>query len=83
MVWEDWHIYLAAAGIGTINIIDCDTVSRPDLNRQIIYKETEAEKTAKQRPLQLLHLIPQSPSMSTTRNYVKKMSKTLSHKVML
>ena len=37
-------LYLAAAGIGTINIIDCDTVSRPDLNRQIIYKETEVEK---------------------------------------
>ncbi len=32
-------LYLAAAGIGTITIIDNDDISRSDLNRQIIYRD--------------------------------------------
>ena len=32
-------LYLAAAGIGTITIIDDDDISRSDLNRQIIYRD--------------------------------------------
>ncbi len=32
-------LYLAAAGIGTLTIIDDDDVSRSDLNRQIIYRD--------------------------------------------
>ena len=35
-------MYLAAAGIGTITIIDHDHVSRTDLNRQVIYKDSDA-----------------------------------------
>ena len=34
-------MYLAAAGIGTITIIDHDHVSRTDLNRQVIYKDSD------------------------------------------
>ena len=34
-------LYLAAAGIGHITIIDDDLVSRSDLNRQIIYREKD------------------------------------------
>ena len=32
-------LYLAAAGIGHLTIIDDDSVSRSDLNRQIIYQD--------------------------------------------
>ncbi len=34
-------LYLAAAGIGTITIIDDDDISRSDLNRQIIYRDDD------------------------------------------
>ena len=34
-------LYLAAAGIGHITIIDGDMVSRTDLNRQIIYRDAD------------------------------------------
>jgi len=34
-------LYLAAAGIGHITIIDDDKVSRTDLNRQIIYRDAD------------------------------------------
>ena len=34
-------MYLAASGIGTITIIDHDHVSRTDLNRQVIYKDSD------------------------------------------
>lgn len=34
-------LYLASAGIGTITIIDDDNISRSDLNRQIIYKNSD------------------------------------------
>ena len=34
-------LYLAAAGIGTITIIDDDDISRSDLNRQIIYRDSD------------------------------------------
>ena len=34
-------LYLAAAGIGTITIIDDDNISRSDLNRQIIYRDCD------------------------------------------
>ncbi|MDC1381913.1 molybdopterin-synthase adenylyltransferase MoeB [Candidatus Puniceispirillum sp.] len=34
-------LYLAAAGIGAITIIDDDDIARSDLNRQIIYKDND------------------------------------------
>jgi molybdopterin/thiamine biosynthesis adenylyltransferase len=34
-------LYLAAAGIGTLTIIDNDDISRSDLNRQIIYRDND------------------------------------------
>ena len=34
-------LYLAAAGVGTLRIADNDTVSLSDLNRQILYAETD------------------------------------------
>ena len=36
-------MYLAAAGIGTITIIDDDYVSRTDLNRQVIFKDSDVD----------------------------------------
>lgn len=32
-------LYLAAAGIGTITVVDDDKISRTDLNRQVIYQD--------------------------------------------
>ncbi len=32
-------LYLAAAGVGTIGIADCDTVNITNLNRQVLYNE--------------------------------------------
>ena len=48
-------LYLAAAGIGAITIVDDDKISRSDLNRQIIYKDTDlglskSQKAADPRP---------------------------------
>lgn len=49
-------IYLAAAGIGTIGIVDDDIVSLSNLQRQILYKSSEIGKIkaeiAKQRLLE-------------------------------
>lgn len=36
--------YLAAAGIGTIKVIDGDTVSLSNLHRQILYSDTDIDK---------------------------------------
>lgn len=37
-------LYLAATGIGTIGIADFDTVSEPNLQRQILYNESDIDK---------------------------------------
>ncbi len=50
--------YLAAAGVGHITVVDCDTVELPDLNRQILYWADEiGEKkvTVAQRKLSKLN----------------------------
>ena len=38
-------LYLAAAGIGSITIVDDDHISRSDLNRQIIYRDSDVESS--------------------------------------
>lgn len=38
-------LYLAAAGVGKVGIVDGDTVSVSNLNRQIIYGENDAKKS--------------------------------------
>ena len=38
-------LYLAAAGIGSITIIDDDHISRSDLNRQIIYRDSDVQSS--------------------------------------
>lgn len=50
--------YLAAAGVGTITLVDGDTVDLTNLQRQIIYTETdvgEAKASCSQRRLQQLN----------------------------
>ena len=37
-------LYLAAAGIGTLSIIDCDTVSITNLNRQILHTTSDLKR---------------------------------------
>ena len=37
-------LYLAAAGVGTLGILDCDCVSASNFNRQILYEETDEGK---------------------------------------
>lgn len=34
-------IYLAAAGVGRLTLVDCDTVDRSNLNRQVLHGETD------------------------------------------
>ena len=41
-------LYLAAAGIGTLTIVDDDLISRTDLNRQIIYKDDDVGSSKSQ-----------------------------------
>lgn len=38
-------LYLAAAGIGYLRIVDCDIVSRSNLNRQVLYGERDIGKS--------------------------------------
>ena len=38
-------LYLAAAGVGNIHIIDCDVVSESNLNRQILYNNSDIGKS--------------------------------------
>ena len=38
-------LYLAAAGVGTITIVDDDNISGSDLNRQIIYRDSDVGST--------------------------------------
>ena len=42
-------LYLAAAGIGAITIVDDDKISRSDLNRQIIYKDGDVGSSKSRR----------------------------------
>lgn len=38
-------LYLASAGIGRIGIVDCDSVSVSNLNRQVLYTESDVGKS--------------------------------------
>ncbi len=51
-------IYLACAGVGNIRLVDCDTVSPSDLNRQFLYSEEDigtVKVHCAKRRLQLLN----------------------------
>lgn len=72
-------LYLAAAGVGTLRIVDDDKVSLSNLNRQIIYKDNDigAEKaeTAKARVLELNpHINVESIKVTITRDNVFDLS---------
>ena len=50
-------LYLAAAGVGTIGIVEFDSIDRSNLQRQVLYKESEVGlpkiEQAKQRILEV------------------------------
>ena len=50
-------LYLAAAGIGHITIVDDDAVSRTDLNRQIIYRDEDIGRAKAELAAKAAHAI--------------------------
>nr|AYR06398.1 molybdopterin biosynthesis protein [Rhodogorgon sp.] len=71
-------LYLAASGIGTIGIIDDDTVDKSNLQRQILYKENNIEEdkvTAAQNNLNELNTLCQ------IKTYKKRLNRTNAHNI--
>lgn len=50
-------IYLAAAGLGRLGIIDCDTVNISNLNRQILYNASDIGKNKALLAKERLHIL--------------------------
>lgn len=64
-------IYLAAAGIGTIGIVDDDEVSVSNLQRQVLYSSsTVGTKKTKQAAIRLKELYPELE----VNEYIKRLS---------
>jgi len=58
-------IYLAAAGVGTIRIVDNDTVDISNLNRQILYRDSDIGKKKTDACMEKLALLNQSIHIET------------------
>ena len=50
-------MYLAAAGVGTLGLVDFDTVDESNLQRQILYGQSDVERPKLEVTLQRLHEI--------------------------
>jgi len=50
-------LYLAAAGVGTLSIIDCDTVSISNLNRQILHTTSDIGRAKIESGAEKLHAL--------------------------
>ena len=48
-------IYVAAAGVGKITVVDRDTINEPDLNRQILYTPEDIGKKKAKTCVERLH----------------------------
>jgi len=49
--------YLAAAGVGRLSVIDCDVVSRSNLNRQLFFTEQDLGASKSERAAEVLRRI--------------------------
>lgn len=73
-------LYLAAAGVGTIGIVDGDTVDESNLHRQVLYSsedvgkkkaEVAREKLARQNPFIRIHVHPVTLTSSNALDILK------------
>ena len=72
-------IYLAAAGVGTLGLVDSDIVERSNLPRQTLFvQEDVGKQKAEQAALRLKHMYP---SCATT-SYVERFSSTNSEELL-
>lgn len=65
-------LYLAAAGVGKMIIVDCDTVELSNLNRQIIYGEPDIGKAKVQLAAERLHALNPDLALEVINEYVEK-----------
>ncbi len=65
--------YLVAAGIGTIGIVDYDTVSRSNLQRQVLYRTEDIGK--KKAAIACQHLLGLNPEIKIISHEVELSSK--------
>ncbi len=63
-------MYLAAAGVGTIGIADCDKVELSNLQRQIIHTTDDVEKTKVQSAAEAINALNPDVTVKTYHAYV-------------
>ena len=63
-------MYLAAAGVGTIGIADCDKVELPNLQRQIIHTTDDVGKTKVQSAAEAINALNPDVTVKTYHAYV-------------
>ena len=70
-------LYLAAAGVGTLGILDCDSVSASNFNRQILYEETDE---GRQKAEAAAHRIRRQNSRVQVEVYPERITRTDYHR---
>ena len=63
-------LYLAAAGVGTLSIIDCDTVSISNLNRQILHATSDIGRMKIESGAEKLHALNPDIAIRTYHNII-------------
>jgi len=63
-------LYLAAAGVGTLSIIDCDTVSISNLNRQILHTTSDVGRAKVESGAEKLHALNPDIAIRTYHNVI-------------
>ena len=72
-------LYLAAAGVGTLGILDCDSVSASNFNRQILYEETDE---GRQKTESAAHRIRRQNSRVQVEVYPERITRTDYHRAL-